>query len=68
MLNDDSSHLGCHATSKGYAVPDSSFRMSGSSSRRKSHMQQHSILNQETLTFSDTAVGTSNARMINKHG
>lgn len=55
--------------SKGYAVPDilkqcGAFRMSGSSSRRKSHNQQHSILNQETLIFSDTTVGTSNARMI----
>lgn len=73
VLNDNSSHLGCHATSKGYAVPDilkycRAFRMSGPSSRRKSHMQQHSTLNQETLIFSDTAVGTSNARMINERG
>jgi len=68
MLNDDSSHVGCHTTSKGYAVPDilkqcRAFRMSGSSS-----VQQHSIMNQETLIFSDTVVGTSNTRTINKRG
>jgi len=72
-LNDNSNHLRCHATSKGYAVPDilkhcRAFRISGSSSRRKSRKQQHSVLNQETSILSNTTVGTSNARMLNKHG
>ena len=73
MLNDDSSLLGCHAMSKGYAVPDilkhcRAFRMSGPNSLRISHMQQHGIMNCATLIISDMAVRTSNARMFYERG